>query len=87
MDPVRPDFIFRFWVGGLIRGTQEEALEFWTKTDQLAPAFAYRGMTEYYLAKGDRRRLRSSLRSWRSSIPVPILVSLGWEGSSRGDGG
>jgi tetratricopeptide (TPR) repeat protein len=53
LDPLRPHYI---WLVGeiyLFTGRHQEALEHWKKTEQLAPADVYRGMTEYYLTKGD----------------------------------
>lgn len=34
-------------------GREQEALEHWEKTEQLAPAARYRGMVEYHMTKGD----------------------------------
>jgi adenylate cyclase len=53
LDPLRPHYIWLMGVAYLYTGMGQEALEFWKKTEQLAPAYAYRGMTEYYLANGD----------------------------------
>jgi adenylate cyclase len=58
LDPIRPRFI---WVVGIVylqTRREEEALEFWKKTEQLAPACTYRGMTEYYIIKGDLEKAR-----------------------------
>jgi adenylate cyclase len=53
LDPIRPHFIWLLGFAYLCTGREEEALEHWKKTEHLAPASAYRGMIEYYLAKGD----------------------------------
>jgi len=58
LDPIRPDFIFRVGMAYLNTGRQEDALEFWKKNEQLAPAFANTGMTMYYLAKGDLEKAK-----------------------------
>ena len=58
LDPVRPDFILRVGVAYFYTGREQEALEFWKKNEQLAPAFAYTGMTMYYLAKGDLKNAK-----------------------------
>jgi TolB-like protein len=58
LDPIRPRFILLVGSAYLWTGREEEALEFWKKTEQLAPAFTYRGMTEYYLIKGDLEKGR-----------------------------
>ena len=58
LDPIRPDFIFRVGLAYFYTGRGQEALEFWRKNEHLAPAFAYRGMTEYYIANGDLQRAK-----------------------------
>ena len=39
LDPIRPDFINRVGVAYFYTGREQEALEFWKKNEQLAPAF------------------------------------------------
>jgi adenylate cyclase len=56
LDPIRPDFIYRVGIAYLYTGREQEALEFWQKHERLAPAFAYKGMTEYYIIKGNLER-------------------------------
>jgi TolB-like protein/cytochrome c-type biogenesis protein CcmH/NrfG len=58
LDPIRPDFIYRVGLAYFYTGRDQEALEFWKKNEHLAPAFAYRGMTEYYTAKGDLEKAK-----------------------------
>lgn len=53
LDPVSPHFIWLLGAAYLYTGREQEALEHWKKTEHVAPAFTYRGMMEYYLAKGD----------------------------------
>jgi len=53
LDPVRPTNIYDVGSAYLWTGREREALEFWKKTEQLAPLHTYRCMTEYYLTKGD----------------------------------
>jgi adenylate cyclase len=53
LDPIRPHFIWLLGTTYLYVGREQEALEHWKKTEHLAPAGTYRGMTEYYLIKGD----------------------------------
>ena len=52
LDPIRPYFIWLLGLAYFYAGREQEALEHWNKTEQLAPAYNSRGMTEYYLAKG-----------------------------------
>jgi len=58
LDPIRPRFIYSLGTAYLWTGREEEALELWKKTEQLAPVSTYRGMTEYYLIKGDLEKAK-----------------------------
>ena len=58
LDPIRPWFIWRVGLAYLYTGREQEALEHWDKTEQLAPAHTYRGKTEYYLIKGDLEKAK-----------------------------
>ncbi len=58
LDPLRLHYIWLMGIAYLYTGRGQEALEFWKKTEQLAPAYTYRGMTEYYLTKGDLERAK-----------------------------
>jgi TolB-like protein/Tfp pilus assembly protein PilF len=58
LDPIRPRFIQIVGSVYLWTGREREALEHWKKTEQLSPASAYRGMTEYYLTKGELEKAR-----------------------------
>ncbi|HUK27567.1 MAG TPA: adenylate/guanylate cyclase domain-containing protein [Candidatus Acidoferrales bacterium] len=58
LDPIRPRFIWVLGVTYLWIGREQEALELWKKTEQLAPAYIYRGMTEHYLIKGDLEKAK-----------------------------
>jgi len=53
LDPIRPLNVQRLAAEYVWAGREQDALELLKKTEQLAPAFTYRGMTEYYLIKGD----------------------------------
>jgi adenylate cyclase len=58
LDPIRPRFILLVGTAYLWTGREQQALELWKKTGQLAPTFTYRGMTEYYLTKGDLEKAK-----------------------------
>lgn len=58
LDPIRPNFIWLLGEAYLYTGREQEALEHWKKTEQLASAQTYSGMTEYYIAKGDLEKAR-----------------------------
>ena len=53
LDPVRPRNVGRLGLFYFYLGMESEALQHWEKTGQLAPFDTDRGMTEYYLYKGD----------------------------------
>jgi adenylate cyclase len=53
LDPLMLWFIYLRGLAYLYTGRGQEALEHWTKNEQLAPVFVYRGLMEYYLAKRD----------------------------------
>jgi adenylate cyclase len=80
LDPIRPDFINRVGVAYFYTGREQEALEFWKKTEQLAPAFAYRGMTEYYLAKGNVEKAKELLAKLEKLDPTNPRVA--WMGGA-----
>jgi TolB-like protein/Flp pilus assembly protein TadD len=58
LDPVRPRYVERLGQSYFYLGRESEALEFWEKTAQLAPAGTYRNTTEYYLYKGNIEKAR-----------------------------
>jgi adenylate cyclase len=58
LDPIRPRFIYLVGTAYLWTGREAEALELWKKTEQLAPAQTYRGMTQYYLIRGDLEKAK-----------------------------
>jgi adenylate cyclase len=53
LDPLRSFYIERLGQLYFYTGKEDEALRFWEKNRQLAPAATYRSMTEYYASKGD----------------------------------
>jgi adenylate cyclase len=58
LDPVRPRYVERLGVWYFYLGRESEALQFWDKTAELAPAGTYRSMTEYYLFKGNHEKAK-----------------------------
>jgi adenylate cyclase len=77
LDPIRPRFIHYLGQAYLYAGREQEALEFWEKTEQLAPAPTYRGMTEYYLTKGDLEKAKefhAKAEKLDPNDPRPIWV-------------
>ena len=80
LDPIRPDFIYRVGEAYLWTGREQKALDFWKKNEQLAPAFVYRGMTEYYLAKGDVEKAKELLAKLEKIDPTNPRVT--WMGGA-----
>jgi TolB-like protein/Tfp pilus assembly protein PilF len=58
LDPIESHFILLVGMAYLYTGREQEALEHWKKTEQLAPASTYRGMAEYHLTKGDLEKAK-----------------------------
>jgi tetratricopeptide (TPR) repeat protein len=58
LDPVRPRYVEKLGTFYFYLGRESEALQFWEKTAQLAPAGTYRGMTEYYMFKGNYEKAK-----------------------------
>ena len=78
LDPIRPRFILNVGSAYLWTGREEEALEFWKKTEQLAPAPTYRGMTEHYLIKGNLEKAREFHAKFEKLEPTnPRVTWLG----------
>jgi TolB-like protein/Tfp pilus assembly protein PilF len=78
LDPIRPRFIWRMGMAYLYAGKEQEALEHWKKTENLAPAFAYRGMTEHYLIIGNLEKASEFYVKAEKLEPTnPRLIWLG----------
>jgi TolB-like protein len=77
LDPIRPRFIALLGEAYLYVGREEEALEFWKKTEQLNPLGTYRGLTEYYLTKADLEKAKefhAKAEKLDPNDPRPIWV-------------
>ena len=53
LDPLSPLTIRYLGQAYFLAGRMDDAMEHWTRTLHLDPLSAYRGMADYYLAKGD----------------------------------
>jgi TolB-like protein/Flp pilus assembly protein TadD len=58
LDPVVPHIVGRLGRIYFNTGRENDALRHWERTVQLAPAETYRGLTEYYINKGDMDRAK-----------------------------
>jgi adenylate cyclase len=70
LDPIRPRFIYAVGTAYLWTGREQEALEHWKKTEQLASASVYRGMTEYYMTKGDLEKAKEFHAKFKKLEPT-----------------
>ncbi len=78
LDPVRPRFIWLVGLAYLYTGREQEALEHWKKYEQIAPAWTYRGMMEYYLAKGELEKAKEFLAKLEKLDPTnPGVIFMG----------
>ncbi len=58
LDPVRSLYAERLGAFYFYLGREAEAMRHWERTMEVAPAGAFRGLSEYYLTKGDISRAR-----------------------------
>ena len=58
LDPIRGQFVRLLGLAYFYTGREQEALEHWKKNEQLTPAFTYRSMIEYYLAKQELEKAK-----------------------------
>jgi adenylate cyclase len=58
LDPIRPRYVDRLGMFYLYLGREEDALAFWERTREVAPAGTCRNLTEYHLYKGDIAKAR-----------------------------
>jgi TolB-like protein/Tfp pilus assembly protein PilF len=78
LDPIRPRFIGLVGTAYLYTGREGKALEFWKKTEQLAPVPMYEGMTEYHLSKGNLEKAKEFHAKAEKLEPTrPWLIWMG----------
>ncbi len=58
LDPAGPRYVERLGTLYFYMERESEALQFWEKTAELAPAGTYRNMTEYYMFKGNLEKAK-----------------------------
>jgi len=56
LDPIMPLNIYLLGEAYVWTGREREALELWKRTEAVSPAYTYRGMGDYYMARGDLAR-------------------------------
>lgn len=87
LDPLSPLTIGYLGTAYLFAGRAEEALEHWKRTLHLDPLSAYRGMADYYLAKGDLDGAETVVQKMEQLAPDGEWTHLnrGYLSALRGD--
>jgi adenylate cyclase len=75
LDPIRTNFIYLVGAAYLDTERDQDAIEHWKKTEQLAPAATYRNMTDYYLSKGDIAKARELHAKYEKLQPTHPWVT------------
>jgi adenylate cyclase len=60
LDPMSPSYIGLLGAFYFYTGREVDAVRFWEKTLQLAPARTYRNLTEYYIQKGNIEKAKET---------------------------
>ena len=78
LDPIMPAYVGAMGFAYFWAGKEQEALAHWSKAEHFAPAETYRGLTEYYLSKGDVKKAREYCSRAEESDPAdPMIITLG----------
>ncbi len=87
LDPLSPFTIGFLGNAYMFAGKAEEAMEHWKRTLHLDPLSAYRGMADYYLAKGDLDAAEAVVRKMEQLSPDGEWTHLnrGYLSALRGD--
>ena len=87
LDPLSPFTIGFLGNAYMFAGKAEEAMEHWKRTLHLDPLSAYRGMADYYLAKGDLDAAETVVRKMEQLSPDGEWTHLnrGYLSALRGD--
>jgi adenylate cyclase len=87
LDPLSPPMIRRQGEAYFNSGRYEEARAHWTSHIETDPIDAYRGLTEYYVVKGDLEQAESMVRELERVAPNsdPALLCRGFLAALQGD--
>jgi adenylate cyclase len=87
LDPMSPSYIGLLGSYYFYLGRESDALRFWEKTLQLAPARTYRNMTEYHIQKGDFDKARETFSVAEKLEPTHrwVLWMKGFVAARTGD--
>jgi adenylate cyclase len=87
LDPLSPRAVGFLGRAYFYAGREQDALEHWKRTLPLAPMTSYRGMTDYYLSKGDLERAGAMVREMERVGPTNqyTYLSRGYLAALQGD--
>ena len=87
LDPLSPPTIGYLGTAYLPSGRTDDAMAHWTRTLHLDPANSYRGMADYYLAKGDLDAAEAVIQKLEQFSPESEWAHLnrGYLSALRGD--
>jgi len=87
LDPMSPSYIGLLGSYYFYTGRESDALRFWEKTLQLAPARTYRNMTEYHIHKGDIEKAKETFSMAEKLEPTHrwVLWMKGFIAATTGD--
>ncbi|MFZ0891596.1 MAG: adenylate/guanylate cyclase domain-containing protein [Thermoplasmata archaeon] len=70
LDPLSPPTIRYLGRAYFFAQRYDEAVEFWKRTLHLDPLTSYNGLSDYYLAKGDRENAREMVKEMQRVAPT-----------------
>ena len=87
LDPLSPMIVRRFGYALLYAGRGDEARDHWYKTLHLDPFNAYRGLTDYFMIKGEYDQAAKMVGELEKLQPLSsfTLLNMGFLAALRGD--
>ena len=87
LDPLSPQSIRYLGTAYFIAGRYEDALAHWSRTLHLEPLNSYRGMSDYYIAKGDLEKAGAMVKEMQRIGPTNrfTYLSRGYLAALQGD--
>jgi adenylate cyclase len=87
LDPLSPHAMRALGRAYFYAGREQDALEHWKRTLHFDPFTSYRGMTDYYLAKGDLEKAGAMVKEMERILPTNRYTYLnrGYLAAVQGD--
>jgi TolB-like protein/tetratricopeptide (TPR) repeat protein len=87
LDPLSPSVIGRLGQRYFEAGREKEAFAHWKRTLHLDPIDSYRGMTDYYISKGDLEKAEAMVKELERIAPTNEFTKLnrGYLAALKGD--